>query len=198
MVVVDRAALQHVETSGSRTNQVWTSDAHNAPVRNLIDALGFSVLNEVTPAEVVSTTGLLPLTWIFSYLRALAIMIGLVAIAGLVFSLAARMRRRTVSYVMSRRMGLTRVGHMRSILVELTFIVGLGYLAGVAVGSAAFGLILRSLDIYPALPPPASFHAPASTWGVTSLVWLVVVMVATVSVQLLADRARPAEILRLE
>jgi putative ABC transport system permease protein len=198
LVVVDRSTLSNIDTNVSRTNQVWTNDANDAAVGTLLTQKGYSVLNEVTPALVVGTTGLLPLTWIFDYLKALAIMIGMVAIAGLVFSLAARMRRRTVSYVLSRRMGLTRFGHVRSLLVELTLVVGLGFAAGVGVGSAAFRVILDSLDVYPSLPPPASFEPPRSTWAVTGLVWVGVIIIATVSLQVLADRARPADILRIE
>ncbi|HJQ41486.1 MAG TPA: ABC transporter permease [Jatrophihabitantaceae bacterium] len=198
MVVVDRTALDDVAITSDRNNQVWTSERDNIPVRNVLDKLGYNVLDELTPDILINTTGLLPLTWIFSYLRALAIMIGLVAIVGLVFALAARTRRRTVSYVLSRRMGLTRAAHLRSLVFELVLIVGLGYAAGVGVGSAAFRLILDSLDMYPSLPPPASFQAPTSTWALTAAVWAAVVIGATVAVQILADRARPAEILRLE
>ena len=53
-------------------------------------------------------------------------MIGMVAIAGLIFALAARTRRRTVSYVLSRRMGLTKAAHLRSLVIELGIVVGLG------------------------------------------------------------------------
>lgn len=198
MVVVERSILDTVDPTSDRTNQVWTTAAHVVPVRNQLDRLGFNVLDELTPDILIGTTGLLPLTWIFSYLRALAIMIGLVAIVGLVFALSARTRRRTVSYVLSRRMGLTRAAHMRSLVLELVLIVGLGYLAGVGVGSAAFRLILHSLDIYPSLPPPATFHPPTSTWALTAGVWVAVIAAATIAVQVLADHAEPAEILRLE
>lgn len=198
MVVVERSALDHVDPNADRRNQIWTTRASDVPLRNVIDRAGYGVLDQLTPTIVIGSTGLLPLTWIFSYLEALAVMIGLVAVVGLVFALAARTRRRTVSYVMSRRMGLTRAAHVRSLLVELVLVVGLGYLAGVGVGAAAFRLILGSLDMYPSLPPPASFVAPTGTWTITAAVWAAVIVTATASVQVLADRARPAEILRLE
>ncbi|MDT4936339.1 MAG: putative transport system permease protein [Pseudonocardiales bacterium] len=198
MIVVDRSALDNVDPNADRNNQVWTTNADNIPVRNVIGQAGYEVLDELTPTVLINSTGLLPMTWIFSYLRALAVMIGLVAIVGLVFALAARTRRRTVSYVLSRRMGLTRAAHVRSLILELTLVVGLGYAAGVGVGSAAFRLILNSLDIYPAFPPPASFEAPTSTWALTAAVWVAVILGASIAVQILADRAKPAEILRLE
>jgi putative ABC transport system permease protein len=198
MVVVDRAALRDVDPNADRNNQVWTSTAHITAARNVIDRAGYSVLDEVTPNVVVATTGLLPLTWIFSYLRALAIMIGMVAIAGLIFALAARTRRRTVSYVLSRRMGLTKAAHLRSLVIELGIVVGLGWAAGALVGAGAYRLILSALDIYPALPPPAAFQTPFGVWGATGGAWAAVILVAAASVHLLAERARPAEILRLE
>ncbi len=60
------------------------------------------------------------------------------------------------------------------------------------------GIILGGLNVYPSLPPPAYFTAPVSTWVLTGLAWVVIVIAASISVQLLADRAKPAEILRLE
>jgi putative ABC transport system permease protein len=198
LVVVDKSALKDVDRNVDRQNQVWTTAADHDAVRSIVLAAGYLILADVTPQLIVSTTGLLPLTWIFDYLRALAIMIGLVAVVGLVFALAARTRQRTVSYVLSRRMGLTRPAHLRALLLELTVLVGIGYLAGIGVGAGAFRIILGGLNVYPSLPPPAYFTAPWSTWALTGLAWVVIVIVASISVQLLADRAKPAEILRLE
>ncbi|MGH3265108.1 MAG: hypothetical protein ACRDNS_24300, partial [Trebonia sp.] len=164
----------------------------------LIDSDGYSVLTEITSDVVIGTTGLLPVTWIFGYLRALAILIGVVAVAGLIFALAARTRRRTVSYVLSRRMGLAKLTHLRSLVLELALVVGFGWLAGSGVGTAAFGLIYRALDVYPSLPPPMAFGLPAATLALTALVTAAVVLAASFAMHALAERARPAEILRLE
>jgi putative ABC transport system permease protein len=198
LVVLDASALRAVDRNADRLNQVWTSAADHSAARSVVVAAGYTILADVTPQLIVSTTGLLPLTWIFDYLQALAIMIGLVAIVGLVFALAARTRQRTVSYVLSRRMGLTRVAHLRALLLELTILVGVGYLAGIGVGAGAFRIILGGLNVYPQFPPPAYFTTPVSTWMLTGLVWVFIVVAASISVQLLADRAKPAEILRLE
>lgn len=198
LVVVDRSALRDVDPNADRLNQVWTTATDHDAARAAVIADGDTILADVTPQLIVSTTGLLPLTWIFDYLRALAIMIGLVAVVGLVFALAARTRQRTVSYVLSRRMGLTRTAHLRALVLELTVLVGVGYLAGIGVGAGAFRIILGGLNVYPTFPPPAYFTAPVSTWLLTGIAWVVVVVASAISVQLLADRAKPAEILRLE
>jgi hypothetical protein len=198
MLVLDRSALAQIDPSADRDNQVWTSDAEYGPAVRAIVADHYSVLTELTSQVLIGNTGLLPVTWIFGYLRALAVLIGLVAVAGLVFALSARSRRRTVSYVMSRRMGMSQGTHIRSLIIELAIAVGAGWLAGVVVGSAADGLVYRSLDVFPNLPPPPSFSLPVTVLLLTALIVAAVVVAAALATHLLSERARPAEILRLE
>ena len=198
MIVVDATALVHVDPNADRENQMWTSTAELDSALAWLDAHDDTVLTEITSDVVIGTTGLLPVTWIFGYLRALAILIGVIAVAGLVFALAARTRRRTVSYVLSRRMGMTKLAHVRSLVLELVLVVGLGWLAGSGVGAGAFGVIFHSLDVYPALPPPMQFVLPAFTLVATAVVTACVILLASLATHALAERARPAEILRLE
>jgi putative ABC transport system permease protein len=198
MIVVPTSSLVSVDPNADRLNQWWTSDKELGSAYALMEQEGFSVLTELTSDVVIGTTGLLPVTWIFGYLRALAVLIGVVAIAGLIFALAARTRRRTVSYVLSRRMGMSKLTHVRSLVLELVLVVGFGWLAGSGVGAAAFGVIYRALDVYPALPPPMSFVLPAATLALTALVTAAVVLAASLATHALAERAKPAEILRLE
>jgi putative ABC transport system permease protein len=198
MIVVDARALVDVDPNADRENQMWTSTAELDSALAWLDAHGDTVLTEITSDVVIGTTGLLPVTWIFGYLRALAILIGVIAVAGLVFALAARTRRRTVSYVLSRRMGMTKLAHVRSLVLELVLVVGLGWLAGSGVGAGAFGVIFGSLDVYPALPPPMQFVLPAFTLAATAVVTAGVILLASLATHALAERARPAEILRLE
>jgi putative ABC transport system permease protein len=198
MIVVDSTALKHVDRNADRENQMWTSSRQLDNALALLDRDGYSVLTELTSDVVVGTTGLLPVTWIFGYLRALAILIGVIAMTGLIFALASRTRRRTVSYVLSRRMGLSKLAHVWSLVIELVLVVGFGWLIGSGVGAGAFGVIYRSLDVYPSLPPPMQFVLPALTLVATAAVTAAVVLVASLATHALAERARPAEILRLE
>jgi putative ABC transport system permease protein len=198
MLVVPTRSLDAVDANADRLNQWWASDSQLESAYARIQREGYSVLTEITSDVVISTTGLLPVTWIFGYLRALAVLIGVVAVAGLVFALAARTRRRTVSYVLSRRMGMSKLTHLRSLVLELALVVGLGWLAGSGAGAAAFGVIYRALDLYPALPPPMAFVLPAATLVATAVITAAVVLLASLAAHALAERARPAEILRLE
>lgn len=198
MLVVNRAVLAEVDTNLDRTNEVWTTADQVGAVSTVAQHDGYSVLGELDASIRLGNTGLLPLTWIFGYLRALAILIGAVAVAGLVFALGARTRRRTVSYVMSRRMGLSQGTHVRSLLIELGVVVGSGWLLGTVVGLAGYGLLLGSLDLYPALPPGAAFGLPGTALAVTAAVVAAVIVIAAVATHLVAERARPSDILRLE
>lgn len=198
MVVVDQRALQHVDTNVDRLNQVWTNAAQYGAARKVIAGYNFSVLFELTSDVVVGTTGLLPVTWLFGYLRALAILIGVVAIAGLVFGLAARTRRRRVSYVLSRRMGMSKLAHLNSLLLELTMIIGLGWLAGSGLGVGSFRFVYTAFDVYPQLAPSAEFTVPSVPIAVTAAISGAIVVLAAIATHLLAERTRPAEILRLE
>lgn len=198
MLVVNRNALAHVDPNLDRGNEAWTTDAQVAALSTAIQHDGYSVLSQLDPKIRISNSGLLPISWIFGYLRALAILIGTVAIAGLVFALSARTRRRTVSYVMSRRMGLRQATHVRSLLVELLAIVGLGWLAGTAAGLAGYAVLTGSLDLQPQLPPGAQFVLPVLSLAATAATVAAVIAFAAGGTHAAAERAHPADILRLE
>ncbi|GAB2460399.1 FtsX-like permease family protein [Jatrophihabitans fulvus] len=199
LVIVNERFLRGVDPNAERNTQLWTDDAHYGPARRLVASdTRLNVLYELTSKVVIDTTGLLPVTWVFGYLQALALLVGFVALAGLVFGLAARTRARRVSYVLARRMGMRRRTHVASLVVELGVVLGLGWVAGSSLGIGSFGLIVDRLDMYPSLPPPPAFTVPGTPLVVTAVLVAVVVLVATLAVQALAERTRPAEILRLE
>jgi putative ABC transport system permease protein len=198
MVVVDQRDLSKVDPAAARLNQLWTDDAHYAAGRAFLAAHGYTVLFQLTSDVVVGTTGLLPVTWLFGYLRALAILIGVVAVAGLIFGLASRTRRRRVSYVLSRRMGMSKTAHLNSLLIELLIVVGLGWVAGSALGVGSFRFIYGDFDVYPDLKPPASFAVPSLPIQLTAVIVAAIILLAALATHVLAERTKPAEILRLE
>ena len=198
MLVVDQRALGHVDDNVERLNQFWTDDADYGAARHLLEGQGFSVLFQLTSDVVVGKSGMLPVTWLFGYLRALAILIGVVAVAGLVFGLAARTRRRRVSYVLSRRMGMSKTAHLNSLLIERTLVIGLGWVAGSGLGIGSFGFVYRAFDVYPQLAPAAEFTVPSLPVVVTAAISGTIVLLAAIATHLLAERTRPAETLRLE
>jgi putative ABC transport system permease protein len=198
MLVLDRGSLAHIDPAVDRGNEVWTSAAQVDAVSRVIARDGYTVLTQFAAQVRVTNSGLLPVTWIFGYLRALAVLIGAVAIAGTVFALSARTRRRAVAYVMSRRMGLTKRAHLRSLLIELGLVVGLGWLLGTAAGLGGYLLLLGSLDVAPQLPPGALFDLPMATLLLTAAAVAALITIAAGGAHAGAERTPPAEILRLE
>jgi putative ABC transport system permease protein len=197
LLVLDRDVLAHVDPDVDRINEAWTTAGQVEPASRAIARDGYTI-SEFDPKVRVTNSGLLPITWIFGYLRALAVLIGAVAIAGLVFALSARTRRRTVSYVMSRRMGLRQRTHLRSLLVELLAVVGLGWVVGTGTGLAGYAVLTGSLDLQPQLPPGAQFVLPVLSLAATAAAVAVVIGLAAAGTHVAAERANPADILRLE
>lgn len=198
LLVVNRRALARIDLLANRGNQAWTSSAQLAALRRTLHLDGYTILATIDAQVVQTTTGLLPVSWIFGYLRALAVLIGAVAAAGLVFALAARTRQRTVAYVLSRRMSMSQGTHVRSLAIELGVIVGLGWLGGIAAGTGGFALIVSALDVYPDLPPGAQFTLSPAVLVGTAVGGTLAVAIAVAASQHFAERADPADVLRLE
>ena len=77
-------------------------------------------------------------------------------------------------------------------------VVGVGWVLGMGIGLGGYLLLIGSLDLYPSLPPGAGFGLPGNALLATGAVVLVVVAVAAVTTHWFAERAEPADILRLE
>lgn len=198
MVVIDRAALAHIATAANISTEVWTTNAQYPALTAALARHHVGVVYEIDPSTFVDHNDLLPVTWIFDYVRALAVLAGVVAVAALIFALAARTRRRTASYVLAARMGLRRRTHRFCTVVELTLVVGFGWVVGAAMAVAAAALTYRRFDVNYVFPPPPSFVLPVTTIVASGIAAVVLVILAAVLTQWLADRANPAEILRLE
>jgi putative ABC transport system permease protein len=196
IVIVNRQALRNMPLHIERAEQIWTSDAEHAAAAANLARQHVSVLYELSPDVVVTKTGLLPVTWVLAYLRALALLIGLVAIAGLVFALGARTRRAALAYVLSRRMGVSRATHLGSLLRELALIVGLGWLIGSGLAEGGVGAVYRLLDTYPQIPPRPVFVFDGVVVAALAGACAALVVVAAGLAQVLADRADAARTMR--
>ena len=83
-------------------------------------------------------------------------------------------------------------------LLELGLVVGLGWVAGSGLGVGSFGVVAHAFDVYPALKPAVQFAVPTLPVQLSLAVAALVAVLAAVSTHLLAERTKPAEILRLE
>jgi putative ABC transport system permease protein len=151
-----------------------------------------------TPHGVVDATNYLAVTWSFGYLQALAALVGLIAIGGLLLYLATRQRSRIASYAMGRRMGLSRRAHLRSLLIELGALLAAAWLLGAGLAVAAVYLVYARLDVDPTRRPPPLLTLPVIVFITSAAVIAVVVLLAGFSAQRSADRADISEVMRLD
>jgi len=146
---------------------------------------------------VFAAANFLGISWTFGYLTALAGLVGLVAVGGLLLYLETRQRARVVSYALGRRMGLTRGTYLRSLLAELGTLLVAAFAVGAVLAWAAVLMIYHRLDVDPARPPTPLLTAPTmAVAGAVAAVVLVTVLTALYA-QRAADRTDAATVLRL-
>jgi putative ABC transport system permease protein len=114
----------------------------------------------------------------------------------LLLYLEARSRSRVAGYVMARRLGLTRAGHLRSLVVELAGVAVAGLLLGGVLAAGAVALVYRRLDVDPVRPPTPLLDVPWPALAGSAVVVVVVAGLAALYAQRAADRADPATVLR--
>lgn len=196
-LVVERDTLARVDHYADRDEEVWTTTPQLPALARTLAAAGVTVDRQKTPDKFLDVTDLVPLTWSFSYLQALAALTGLVGVAGLLLHLGTRQRAATVAYPMLRRMGLSRPRHLRSLVDELLVLLATAASVGGALGLAAAVSVHGLLDLDPDFPPPALLRIPpvpvvalaAAVVGLTALAALVT--------QWTADRIPAADALRV-
>lgn len=196
MVVVDRARLGEVDPYAGTLNELWSRGDAGAAQAAVVaqDARVYVVSSQDSVFEVANFLGV---SWTFGYLSALAALVGLVAIGGLMLYLETRQRTRTASYALGRRMGLTRATHLRSLLAELGVLLGLAWVVGAALAWAAVLMVYGRLDIDTDRPPPPLLTVPTAAFAGSLVAVAVVVGLAALWAQRSADRADVAEVLRL-
>ena len=196
MVIVDRSRLGDVDRYAGTTNELWSrgdvDSARTALERQ--QARVFSISSRETVYRVANFLGV---SWTFGYLTALAALVGLVAVGGLLLYLETRQRGRVASYALGRRMGLTRGTHLRSLLAELGLLLGLAWVIGATLAWAAVLMVYARLDIDPARPPPPLLTVPTAAFLGSAAAVAVVVGLAALYAQRSADRGDVAEVLRL-
>jgi putative ABC transport system permease protein len=147
-------------------------------------------------SEVLDSSSYLPVTYAFALLRALALLTGAIGAGGLLLYLETRTRTRRVAYALARRMGLSRRGHLRSLLLEVGGLLSVGLVVGAALAIAASLAAYGRLDLDPYVPPGPLLVVPAVPILMVVLGTLILAGLAALAAQRSADRSSPAEVLR--
>jgi putative ABC transport system permease protein len=122
---------------------------------------------------------------------------GSVALIGLVLYLQSSQQSREVAYALSRRMGLSKGTHRRSVAAELAGMLLGAFVIGTALAAVATRLIYRKLDLLPSLPPAPVYRIPFAILGAIAGASVLTAMIGAFAVQRRAQRANVAEVLRL-
>jgi len=176
--------------------QLW---AKGSPDR-LLPAMqkdGYPVELAITADAVRQTPGFLSLSWVFSFLEALGVLAGLVALVALVLYLQARQRSREVAYALERRMGLRKRSNFLSVVLELFGMLGASFVIGGGLAVVAAFLLYRKADPMPGIPPDPLLQLPVALFVLTGVILALAAVVSAWWVQRAAERANVAEVMRL-
>jgi hypothetical protein len=200
MLIVSRPRLEAAAAvAATRSDEARTLWAKGSPsgVLSSLRRAGFPVAGAATARALQRTPAFLAVSWTFSFLEALGIVAGSVALIGLVLYLQSRQQAREVAYALSRRMGLSEGTHRRSVMLELAGMLFGAFLIGTVLAAAATRLVYRKLDLLPSLPPAPLYRIPLAVLGEIAVVVALTAVVGAFAVQHRAQRANLAEVLRL-
>jgi putative ABC transport system permease protein len=196
-LVVDRSRLGTVDQFAGQLNELWSRDASPDRARDAVTAQHARIYLITSQSTVFDVANYLGVSWSFGYLSALAALVGLVAIGGLLLYLETRQRSRSASYALGKRMGLGRGTHLRSLLAELGVLLGLAWVIGAGLAWAAVLMVYGGLDIDQTRPPAPLLTVPVLAFAASAVAVAVVVVLAALYAQRSADRADVSEVLRL-
>ncbi|WP_158889611.1 FtsX-like permease family protein [Amycolatopsis anabasis] len=161
-----------------------------------LTALGLAVHNPLSKATALDALPFYVVEWTFSYVRVLGVVLGVVAVLGLLVAVELRRRQNALAGALVLRMGMSGKAMLGSHLLELGALAGFAVLIGVVCGTGVAAVSAPRFD-------PATWLAPRSTppdatpfvLGVLGIGLLVVVLAGWLAVRSVRT-TRTAELLR--
>jgi putative ABC transport system permease protein len=194
LLVMDRRALSAYRVSAEY--RLWArgdlGDVQ-APAQRAGIATGFAS----SAADVLDASSFLAISWTFGFLQSFGVLTGLITVGGLLLYLETRQRARKATYVLIRRMGLSRAAHRLSVFTEVGATLVGGCLAGMALSLLAARLVYPRLDALPSVQPPPLLRTPVLALAATGAAVLLAAWLGAWTAQRSADRTNAAEVLRL-
>lgn len=196
MLVVPQQALGEVGDNVQRYNEVWSTH-DSREVQRVLGEHDVRVFTTSDRDKVLDIANFVAVTWSFGYLQALAALVGLVAIGGLLLYIETRQRSRASSYAMSRRMGLSGRSHFRSMLWEMGVLVGVAAVLGTALAWIAVHTVYPKMNIDKLRPPEPLLTVPVLAVAGIAVATVVVSVLAAFYAHRSARRTDVSEVLRL-
>ena len=195
VLLVDGTALGPVDRSAGRWTEFWTDDVR--ATQEEMARQDVHTFNVTTGSTVRSVANYLGIGWAFGYLAALAALVGVVAVGGLLLYLETRQRQRTASYALARRMGLSGRAHLASLVTELGALAAVACVVGVGLGWVAVLSVYGRLELDPARPPGPLLTVPTAQLVGVGVAAVAVALLAAGYAHLAAHRAKTSEVMRL-
>jgi hypothetical protein len=177
VLVVDSASLERrmgagghpLDRPGART-EYWIA-GEPEEVLPAVGELEAYVLDTLTAEEVKDVPFIKAAIETFSMLNILGLAAALLVVGVLVVYLQARQRARTVSNVLSLRMGMRDRQALGALVLELAAMLVGAFALGAGLGLVAGGLVAPLLDPLPTIPPAPLFDAPLAVvaWTLVGL-----------------------------
>lgn len=190
------AAGGSLEGIAGRQLQVW-SDGSQVGLEEALEADGQPAFAFLTADELRDTPSYLSLTWTFGLMKALGLLIGLVALLGTLLYLQTRQRERQVSYALSRRMGLRRSSHRAAVGMELSAMLAVAATTGATLAFIAAIAMHDRIQLFTEGDAVPLLRIPTPLVAAGIAVLLAFAWVAAWLVQRSADRMDVAQVMRL-
>lgn len=154
LLVVSTAALERAypRATDAATEQLWTQQPVQ-PLAGRLRAAGVSVRSTLEVAAVSTAPSLEAVLQTLAVLRALGLLVAILAGLGLVVYVDVRARQRRLASVLTRRMGLRARADWVASWLELGGAAGLGLLVGAGTGLGLVDYVSALLDPVPLIPP---------------------------------------------
>ncbi|HEY1282207.1 MAG TPA: FtsX-like permease family protein, partial [Acidimicrobiales bacterium] len=172
MLVVAKDRLGAMEPILNRV--VWTS-ASEDEVRRVAATDNRPIVYLVTSEQITDSSPALPIVWTFSFVQALGVLVGVLAIVALVAYVDGRQRARSVATALLARMGLSARRHWRSLVAELASLAVVAVVLGAVFGWIAVTAVHAHLD-----PIPDRFPAPLLRFPLVAVVGVAALAAVTV------------------
>jgi putative ABC transport system permease protein len=175
--------------------QVWSTRPLPQVLHDL-DAAGIAHISAQAKETALDGLPFLTVTWTFTFVAALGLVLAVVAAVALLLAVEVRRRQNAVSGAFATRMGLSRRTLVASHAIELGALAGFATTAGCATGLITTGVSIPLFDPAPWLRPvtaiPHLLPLVTAVYLTTAAVVAVVCWTAVRSVQ----TARMGELIR--
>ncbi len=177
LVVDTRSLVERLGAGGnplrraSARTEFWIAGDTDEALASVGELEAFP-LDTLTADEVKDVPFIAAAIDTFAMLNVLGLAAAVLVIGVLVVYLQARQRARSVSNVLSLRMGMRDRQAMFALVLELAVMLVAAYLLGAALGVLAGRMVAPLLDPLPTIPPAPLFLAPAGViaWTLVGLV----------------------------